>query len=148
MWNIPYAIKSVWSKSIAERQGLLQDWTVNIFTSISLSLLTVPLIDCFRVGYLILTLGWGVCEDGWPCFAERFAWPGRSYKQLVFMASLANVFLLLSHGAGCVQDGFLVCFLLFVCAGSSLAAGSAAQIGIVGPHNVGELLKTFHAAFG
>lgn len=91
MWNAPYVIKSVWSKSIAERQGRLQDWTVNIFTSISLSLFTVPLINYFKVCYLILTLGWGVWEDGWPCFAERFAWPGRSYKQLVFMASLANV---------------------------------------------------------
>lgn len=75
----------------------------------------VPLINCFTVWYLIMTLGWGVCKDGWPWFAERFAWPERSYKQLLFVASLANdIFALLSRGTGCVQDGFLICFLLFV----------------------------------
>lgn len=122
MWNIPYVIENVWSKSIAERQGLLQDWTADIFTSISLSLSTVPLINCFKMWYLILTLGWGVCEDGWPCFAERFAWPGRSYKQLVFMASLANdIFYCFPVAEGVSKMGFWSVFC-FSWSGS-LAAG-------------------------
>lgn len=111
MWNIPCVIRSVWSKSIAERHGLLQHWIVNIFTSISLSLFMVSVISCFKVRYLILTLAWGVCKVGWPCFAERFSWPGRSYKQLVFMASLANViFYCFPVAQGVSKMGFWVVF--------------------------------------
>lgn len=114
MCNIPYVIKSVWSKSIAERHGLLQHWTVNIFTSISLSLFMVSLINCFKVWYLILTLGWGVGEGGWPCFAERLSWLARSYKQLVFMASLANVIFYcfpVAQGVSKMGFWFVFCFL-------------------------------------
>lgn len=111
MWNIPCVTRSVWSKSIAERHGLLQHWIVNIFTSISLSLFMVSVISCFKVRYLILTLAWGVCKVGWPCFAERFSWPGRSYKQLVFMASLANViFYCFAVAQGVSKMGFWVVF--------------------------------------
>lgn len=39
-------------------------------------------------------------------------------------------------------------FSAFHGAGSSLPGGSTAPIGAVGPHNVGESLKTFHASFG
>lgn len=114
MCNIPYVIKCVWSKSTAERHGLLQHWTVNIFISISLSLFVVSLINCFKVWYLILTLGWGVGEGGWPCFAERLSWLGRCYKQLVFMASLANVIFYcfpVAQGVSKMGFWFVFCFL-------------------------------------